>query len=142
MTLIKYLFFASFVLVTSTTVALPVTAQKKGISFRTPSGFSTCVMHKADVTCIANIKTENIPPKPTECTYDWGGVFSINTRGKVSWACYSGSIDFDFNKYTILKYGSSLSMNGITCTSRKTGLTCINRDNRGWVISRENQRFF
>ena len=41
-----------------------------------------------------------------------------------------------------LRYGDTWKRTGIRCTMRTTGLTCRNRDNRGFHIQRGNTRRF
>jgi hypothetical protein len=42
----------------------------------------------------------------------------------------------------VLPYGASLTLGGITCTSERTGMTCVNRDGRGFAVARAAQRVF
>jgi hypothetical protein len=42
----------------------------------------------------------------------------------------------------VLPYGKTWSGGGLRCTSESTGLTCRNRDGRGFFLSRENWRSF
>ena len=46
------------------------------------------------------------------------------------------------SKARVLAYGRSWHAGGITCTSRRTGLTCRNRDGHGFFVSRERWRLF
>jgi len=41
-----------------------------------------------------------------------------------------------------LRYGKTWRWHGITCTSRKSGLTCRNTAGHGWFLSRQRQRIF
>ena len=42
----------------------------------------------------------------------------------------------------VLRYGRSLTLGPIRCTSRRTGLTCRNGAGHGFALSRERQRVF
>jgi hypothetical protein len=42
----------------------------------------------------------------------------------------------------VLRYGTKIRFGGIRCTSETTGLTCRNRNEHGFFISRERWRMF
>jgi hypothetical protein len=114
--------------------------QSETIYFRTPSSSNYCVIGENGVSCQVKVNPDTIPPKPLSCKNNWGGRFSLGLQGKGARICYSDSL---VNSDSIvLKYNTSIKSNGITCTAKKTDLTCINKDRKGWELSRERQRFF
>ncbi|MGD9925229.1 MAG: DUF6636 domain-containing protein [Pseudorhodoplanes sp.] len=42
----------------------------------------------------------------------------------------------------VLRYGSSLQIGSMNCTSSEQGLECSNRAGRGFFLSRSRQRIF
>jgi hypothetical protein len=120
-------------------LSLPAIAQES-TEFQTPSGNIHCVILQANIRCDIIKITAKIPPKPKNCEFDWGRVFILGIRGNGYRTCYSDTVINPQNP--ILQYGATLRYQGITCTSRRTGLTCVNRDQKGWELSRERQRFF
>jgi hypothetical protein len=63
----------------------------------------------------------------------------MRPRGRASVRFVQGNIATDVRP---LGYGRAWARGGITCTSRSAGLTCRNRDGRGFFLSRERQRRF
>ncbi|MBU7582330.1 MAG: hypothetical protein KAF91_05380 [Nostoc sp. TH1S01] len=120
-------------------ISLPAIAQAE-TSFQTPSGNIHCLIADESIRCDVLQITGRIPPQPKDCELDWGHAFIIDSRGGGYRGCYGDTV-VDANS-PILQYGKTLRYQGFVCTSRRTGLTCINRDKRGWELSREQQRFF
>jgi hypothetical protein len=123
--------------------------QSESIAFQTPSGNIGCEFSKdiypsgrreIEVLCETKGNAGKVPPPPKDCQVDWRPVASLSPHGKGElWRCYGSLV---LPRGQILQYGSKLSFHGITCTSRRTGLTCINLDKRGWEISKERRRSF
>ena len=111
-----------------------------GIEFRTPSGNIGCAGDSTFVRCdIAATRTKP-PPKPKSCRYDWGYAFRLGQRGRARRICVS---DSTLDAARILPYGRTQKFGRrITCTSRRTGLTCRNRDGHGFFLSRARVRLF
>ncbi|MBE9206259.1 hypothetical protein IQ244_06990 [Nostoc sp. LEGE 06077] len=120
-------------------IYFPAIAQAE-TQFQTPSRNIHCLIADESIRCDVLEITGRIPPQPKDCELDWGHVFNLNQRGNGYRGCYGDTVA-DANS-PVLQYGKILRYQGFTCTSRKTGLTCINRDKRGWELSRERQRFF
>jgi hypothetical protein len=122
----------------------------ESMSFQTPSGNTGCMFtmdiyvsgrREIGVRCDTRNSTAKMPPRPKDCDGDYGAVASLSLHGKGKvWGCNTDTV-FS-SEASILQYGSKLSYHGIICTSRRTGLTCINLDKRGWEISQEQRRFF
>jgi hypothetical protein len=115
-------------------------------AFQTPSKNTACIWGRDGIRCDTMDNTAKKPPRPKDCGDDIGGgdyeaVASLSPHGKGKvWGCVTDSARVQ--DFIILQYGSKLSLYGITCTSRRTGLTCINLDKRGWEISKERRRSF
>ena len=63
--------------------------------------------------------------------------FLVSRTGRASYGCFDPT---EFETAEVLAYGRVFRKGGVTCTSRKTGLTCKNLNNRGFAISRGSQR--
>ncbi|MBD2302491.1 hypothetical protein H6G77_20380 [Aulosira sp. FACHB-615] len=120
-------------------ISLPAIAQAE-TSFQTPTGNIHCTILQANIRCDILKITAKIPPKPRSCEFDWGHAFILDAQGRGYRGCYGDTTVNPQNP--VLQYGKTLRHEGIVCTSRRTGLTCVNRDQRGWELSREKQRFF
>jgi hypothetical protein len=73
---------------------------------------------------------------------DWHG-WSLNPTRKGSIVC-SGGILYNSNKFTpsyvTLAYGKTMHHDGMTCTSRISGVTCSNSRDHGLFVSRRSWR--
>jgi len=110
------------------------------IEFRTPSGNIGCAGDSTFVRCdIAATRTKP-PPKPRSCRYDWGYAFKLGQRVRARRICVS---DSTLDAARVLSYGRTQRFGRrISCTSRRTGLTCRNRDGHGFFMSRQRVRLF
>ncbi|MGO4691594.1 hypothetical protein [Glaciibacter sp. 2TAF33] len=109
-----------------------------GVDFRTPSGNIGCGIYKyssdAEVFWGCALKEFDFPlpqrgdandPCPAEVHYT-GGIESIG-QAKPKPSCrndapFIGAFD---GEVRVLPYGESLSLTGVTCTSRESGVTCV-----------------
>jgi hypothetical protein len=83
-----------------------------------------------------------LPPKPTDCIFDWGGVVAVEPTGVGAVACHSDSV-IGAQSYKVLAYGESMRRGPFSCTSEQTGVTCRNDDTgHGFTVSRESFRGF
>jgi hypothetical protein len=109
-------------------------------TFKTPSKNIYCSADESYLRCqMLEIKAK-IPPKPTDCNLDWGYSFGMEAKGKAGRSCYGDTI-VDPN-YPVLDYGKTWRSNGFTCVSQKSGLTCTNKDKKGWRLSVTQQKLF
>jgi hypothetical protein len=73
---------------------------------------------------------------------DWHG-FQLPWNRKASPSCAGGvlyDIGRDTPRLVVLAYGRTWRAHGFTCTSRVTGLTCVNGTGHGLFLSRESYR--
>ena len=113
-------------------------------SFATPSRNIGCIGDRHEVRCDIRATTAKPPVKrPKSCKFDWGDSFSVRPTGKGTGVCHGDTTLPDPNrKVRILKYGTSIRLGTIVCTSRKVGLTCHNPGDHGFFMSREKLRVF
>lgn len=130
---------------------VPGTAQaQNAVGFQTPSGNIHCLAYNhepgapyATLECDIGDRSGNAPvrPRPADCDFDWGQRFVLDgAAAGAQLGCASDWLGSDGN--AVLNYGSSMTFGAITCTSRKTGLTCKNKRGEGFFLSRRRQTLF
>jgi hypothetical protein len=79
------------------------------------------------------------PPKPRSCPGDWGNGMVVNLRGKGRFTCVNDAVPAG----RVLAYGDSIRRGRFRCTSRRSGVRCVNaRNGHGFKLSRELARRF
>jgi len=136
---------------TLTTVAItPVGAASPGVTvapatatwtaFLSPNKNIGCYVDADLARCEVFVHTYKPTKKPASCKGDWGTASEVRTKGKGHFKCSSGTI---WGPSPILKYGHSKFIGRFTCTSRSTGMTCINRWNgHGFKVAKASYHFF
>lgn len=141
------------------TVARAAQAQLVSTHFTSPSGNIDCQMFRfdkplgADVTVSAectvdNATWKNPPKKPADCDLDFDpfeiGLSSDTVGSKAKTTVTVGGCRGDIGPtcstgdcYT-LNYGDSRTVGNVTCTSRRTGITCVSitGKRKGFVAAR------
>jgi hypothetical protein len=130
-------------------VASPVAAVSPAVNespaattawFSSPSRNIACSMYTSGVRCDVLVHTYKPTRRPASCEADWGTAFEVKTTGKGHFRCVADSVN---GPAPILKYGHSKSIGRFTCTSRTTGMTCIDRYNgHGFRASKSSYRLF
>ena len=114
------------------------------IFFRSPTGNIACMLYAgADwrgARCDLREATPSFARRPQWCDLDWGFAFTVTAGGIAEPACVGDSVADPSAR--VLPYGASLSLGGVTCTSERTGMTCVNRQGRGFSVARAAQRVF
>ena len=113
--------------------------------FKTPSGNINCGYFDFDgapyVRCDIGSFTPTGTPPPADCDLDWGDSFAIGAGDLIGdMLCHGDTVISPDAR--ALPYGSAWSEGGITCSSAKTGLTCVNDLGHGFFLSRAKQRVF
>ena len=108
--------------------------------FSSPSRNIGCVMAATGVRCDAMTYTYTPPPQPAWCDFGWGPSIGVGTRGRGHFRCVSDTVA---GAPTILGYGSSRIIGRFRCTSRTTGMRCVNTLNgHGFRISKASYSLF
>ena len=112
-------------------------------SFATPSRNIGCIGDRTEVRCDIRESSATPPKKPKNCEFDWGDAFAVGPKGRGHGVCHGDTaLPAPGQRIRILKYGTSITLGKITCTSRKSGLTCRNTADHGFFLSREKIRVF
>ena len=113
------------------------------VGFRMPSNNVGCQMFTDEgetvLRCdIAEMKV--LPPPPADCEGEFGHSFQMTERGTADRICAGDSLIDP--RLPILGYGGTWQRGSFTCRSEQAGLTCFNAAQRGFFLSRVEQRVF
>jgi hypothetical protein len=121
-------------------LAIATSSAALGVDFTTPSRNIGCAGDASFVRCDISQTRAKPPPKPRSCKYDWGNAFWLGRRGRPRRLCVSDTV---LGSRHVLGYEKTARLGRrIACTSRRSGLTCRNRDGHGFFLSRERVRLF
>lgn len=111
-------------------------------SFRSPTSNIHCVIF-SDPYAAARCDLLNFTPsypRPDDCDLDWGFAFEVSATGPGAPICAGDTV---MNPDApVLDYGHSVVGSGITCTSAKTGVSCMNAEGHGFTVARSRQKAF
>jgi hypothetical protein len=114
-------------------------------SFQTPSGNIACMADDMDedgrweLRCdVGEREWEGGPPGP-DCEGDWGDSVGLRPTGRPFWVCHGDTI---LRSGPVLGYGSTWRKGPFTCVVARTGVTCRNRSQNGFTLSRASYRLF
>jgi hypothetical protein len=122
---------------------------EESLSFVSPTGNILCIIeHYVEgsdegtwVRCdMRELTTQSYQTAPAECDLDWGTVFAVFDEGEGRLYCH-GDTNLGPNE-PVLPYGEAVSLNGISCVSARTGVTCTNAEGHGFTLSKARQRIF
>jgi len=136
--------FVALALVLVASAAVGTAHASRFGSFKTPSGHIVCgygAGSSAGDTSIGCGIESGLRPMPRNTCHDLdysGKRMSLHSTGTaVVDLCAGDPGPFLLvDKAPVLGYGSSWRGRGVTCTSRRTGLTCRNRSGHGFFMSR------
>lgn len=121
----------------------PETSAQSNYNIVTPSGNIECnlwISVNEELRCDMSSLTPSFTVKPEDCPVDWGSAFGMFTRGRAEVLCIGDTIVGP--PRVVIEYGQTLQYGNFTCTSEKTGLTCINLDGHGFKLSKAKQVLF
>jgi hypothetical protein len=124
--------------VATTTTTVSTTAP--AAAGQTPARSKTFQMPSKSIGCLFAEKLlrcdilSGVRPEPAgDCDFDWVGL-EIGVTGAAAPNCGSDTV-FDQEART-LAYGSTWSRRGIVCESRRSGLSCSNREGHEFTLAR------
>ena len=106
-------------------------------AFRTPSNNIGCAVSGGALRC--DILTGLRPEPSGSCELDWAGL-TMDAMDAPKPQC-AGDTVFQQGS-PVLAYGRSWTRGAFVCHSRRTGLECSNRGERGFVLARASWRTF
>jgi hypothetical protein len=125
--------------------ALPAPAAAQDfVPFRSPTGNIHCLMFSGPgqpgVRCDLRELVPSFPLRPEWREFDWGSAFEVLATGRGTPVCASDSVIDP--AAPVLDYGRSITRWGLSCTSRRTGMTCTNAEGHGFTVARRSQKVF
>lgn len=120
----------------------PSDAHVRFESFQTPSGNIACMGMNDDgrweLRCdIAEHDWRG--PSARGCDLDSGDALGMGAAGRPSWVCHGDTI---LRSGVVLGYGSTWRAGPFTCVVTRAGVTCRNRAQHGFSLSRAAYRVF
>lgn len=115
------------------------------IVFQSPTGNIQCGLYVgadgSGVRCdLSQMTGQSYSHRPAGCEYDWGSSFAVDGIGKGYLACVSDVVGDGSG--LVIGYGEVISLGGITCSSEKSGMTCVNKSGHGFTVAKAKQRLF
>jgi hypothetical protein len=113
-------------------------AEAKIEFFKVPSGNIGCVYDSSPAYLRCDILSglKPRPARPASCDLDFGDSLQLRTRGQAKLVCHGDTAVDPSAK--VLRYGKTWTKGPFACTSRTTGLTCINAVGHGFFMSRQS----
>jgi hypothetical protein len=117
----------------------------RDVFFHSPSKNIYCVIFRfhgrATGRCDIMQRSWPAPHKPHSCHLDYGNGAEVGPHGKGHFTCAGDTVIGQGHR--VLRYGHSIKLGAIKCTSRRTGMTCQSvKTDHGFTISREAVDFF
>jgi hypothetical protein len=112
--------------------------------FQSPSGNIRCLVSQdglVGVRCDLEVDRQSYTDRPATCEGEWGTSFVVLRSGSGLLNCALEEIDAQ-EPLLVLPYGGTLELDGITCLSESTGMTCTNDEGGGFTVRRAEQRVF
>lgn len=114
-------------------------------AFESPSGNIGCYVDRsAGARCDVAKREWTVTQRPRGCPadMDFGQGMIVNRGGRGHVVC-AGDTALLGGDGPVLAYGQSRTEGRYRCTSRRSGMRCVNRRNgHGFVVSRERYRLF
>ena len=93
------------------------------------------------VRCDLGVDRQTYTDKPASCDGDWGTSFGLAQVGSGRLVCATDDKAVP-GPLAVLPYGRRAILDGITCRSERTGVTCTNIEGGGFEVRRAAQRVF
>jgi hypothetical protein len=111
---------------------------------KTPSNDIVCILDGTASPIALRCDMRNLRPTklrpPKDCNLGWGDAFAMNENGKSERMCHGDTIMHE--DVMVLPYGKVWQHGAFTCRSEPSGLTCLNAQDHGFLLSRSSQRLF
>ncbi|MCA2215169.1 DUF6636 domain-containing protein [Jidongwangia harbinensis] len=108
--------------------------------FTTPSKNIGCLVAADTARCDIVQKAWKAPPKPADCTLDYGKGLSVGPDQKAAEVCAGDTV---LGSKEILPYGQAVRVGEFVCESESSGVRCRNlKSEHGFTISRDAYTVF
>jgi hypothetical protein len=113
-------------------------------SFQTPSGNIACMADDVDGNGRWELRCDVAQrdwrgPSARDCELDSGDALGMSATGRPYWVCHGDTV---LGSGPVLGYGSTWRGGGVTGSCAREGVTCRNRAQHGFFLSRASYRVF
>ena len=124
--------------------AVVAAAKDTYVTFQTPSKKIGCAYSRFDgerpqLRCDVAV-VDHPAARPKSCDLDYGSAFGLSPTGRGERLCVGDTVRDP--KAKVLAYGRTRHLGPFTCTSRASGLRCVNGRGHGFELSRQTQKLF
>jgi len=120
----------------------PTSAHVQLQSFQTPSGNIACLAYQEggrwELRCDVG-EHDWQGPRAAHCDLDSGDALGLHAAGRAYWVCHGDTV---LRSGPVLGYGSTWRAGPFTCDVSRAGVTCRNRAQHGFTLSRAAHRLF
>ncbi|MDR7125324.1 DUF6636 domain-containing protein [Pseudotabrizicola sp. 4114] len=111
-------------------------------AFQSPTGNIGCYIAIEEETMARCDLAEFTPSfqDSGDCELDFGHAFAVGQYGRAGAICAGDSALND--EAEVLEYGEEIYIEGITCWSEPTGMSCANDNGHGFSVSKRSQEVF
>jgi hypothetical protein len=113
------------------------------IAFQSPTGNIHCSIHEFGGETQARCTLQEFIPTLGDWPSGCAGLnreFSVTDLGEGSLSCSDANLVNGGN--SVLTYGESISLAGVSCVSAKTGMTCTNAEGHGFSVAKAQQSIY
>ena len=140
-------FLAVLAVVLASAALAPAAPSSTIHSFQTPSGNIACIAYLDDddgetwsLRCDISQRDWDGGDAGPECEEDDGDSLGLGASGRPYWVCHGDTVLGPFSP--VVSYGSTWSVGPFRCALERSGVTCRNRSDRGFMLSRASYRLF
>lgn len=112
-------------------------------SFQAPSGNIACMADNEDgrwsLRCDIGEHEWRGGSAGRDCDLDSGDALGLGATGRPYWVCHGDTV---LHSGPVLGYGSTWRAGPFTCATARTGVTCRNRAQHGFRLSRASYTIF
>jgi hypothetical protein len=122
-------------LIALTGALLASSATASAAFFQSPSKNIGCYIAKGGARCDIRERDWEPPPPPASCELDYGQGLGVDRKGRGAFVCAGDTVLNPSAR--LLGYGKSIERGRFRCTSKRSGVKCVNeRNGHGFKLSR------
>ena len=122
-------------------LAAPATAGAEDLrGYVAPSGNVACLLDSTFVRCDIIDRDWPLPPRPTDCEFDFGQGITLAAGGPAELVCAGDTV---FGPDEVLQYDDWVVAGSLRCDSAVDGITCRDLETgHGFFLSRQAYRLY
>jgi hypothetical protein len=104
--------------------------------FRSPDKNVDCYIDRTAARCDIRERDWDPPPRPEWCQLDYGHGLLVHVKGRGHFLCAGDTVRNPTAR--VLRYGRSIERGRFRCTSKRSGMKCVNqRNGHGFKLSKQ-----